>query len=204
MARKENVSATEQPEEHGPMLTMAAPDICSATDRTLYMDAKKKHFPKLIVHMEEFLVAWRAYAQKCRDWVSRLADEILSDSEMPAHPVAHGSRYVMQHPLAAFVYMRLFQISGAAVSKRNQNFGSQNPSWVLESGTGAVALGMEEDMDRLMSLLDRLLEKERSHAEQLRGEARILERDLSSLRDELNYAIAARRLRRRCDLVPFL
>ena len=202
-ARKENASATEQPDEHGPMLIIAAPDIRGTTDPILYVDAKKKHFPKLIAHTDDFLLAWRAHAQKCCDWVCRIAEEVLCDSEMPAHPISTGPRYVMHHRLATFVYMRLFNISGAAVSKRNQNFGSQSPSWVLESGTGAVALGTEEDMGRLMCLLDRLLEKERPTAALLRDEARVLEKELSTLRGELNYAIAARRLRRRCDLVPF-
>lgn len=202
-ARRENVGASQQPEEHGPMLTMVNPDIYRAIDRTLYVDAKKRHFPKLLVHTEDFLLKWSVHAERCLTWVSDLADEILTKSEMPPHSISTGSHYVMQHRLAVFVYMRLFQISGAAVSKRNQNFGSQGPSWVLESGTGAVALGTEEDMDRLMTLLDQLLEREKCTAKQLRDEATILESNLSRLCEELNYVIAARRLRRRCDLVSF-
>jgi hypothetical protein len=201
--RRENVSVTEQPDEHGPLLAMEAPDIRSATDQTLYADAKKNHFTKTIVHTEEFLAAWLAHASECRAWVSSLADEILAKSELPPQGASQGARYIMHYRLAAFVYMRLFHSSGAAVSKRNQNVGSQTSSWVLESGTGAVALGTEEDMDRIMSDLDQLVEREKGTAERLQKDARTLERKLSSLRGELNYAIAARRLRKRCDLVPF-
>jgi hypothetical protein len=201
--RKENVSVTEQPDEHGPLLTQVVPDVRTATDPTLYADAKKKHFSKLIVHADEFLAAWQAHAVECRTWVSSLADEILANSELPPHPALLGSRYIMQYRLAVFVYMRLFNSSGAAVSKRNQNFGSQTPSWVLESGVGAAAGGTEEDMDRIMSQLDRLVEREKGTAKRLHKDARALEQKLESLRGELNYAIASRRLRRKCDLVPF-
>jgi len=201
--RRENVSVTEQPEEHGFLLTIEAPDILSTTDQILYADAKKKHFPRLIVNTEEFLAAWLAHAGECRIWVLSLAEEILAKSELPPDTGSHGSRYIMQYRLAVFVYMRLFHSSGAAVSKRNQISSFEPPRWVLETGTGVAAEGTEGDMDRIMSGLDHLVETERVTAERLHNDARTLEQKLSSLRGELNYAVAARRLRRKCDLVPF-
>jgi hypothetical protein len=38
----------------------------------------------------------------------------------------------------------------------------------------------------------------------LQAKARVVEQKLSALHSELNYAIASRRLRKRCDLVPFV
>jgi hypothetical protein len=46
--RKENVSVTEYPNEHGPVLAKMTPDVMTATDPALYADARKKHFQKLM------------------------------------------------------------------------------------------------------------------------------------------------------------
>ncbi|HWO39441.1 MAG TPA: hypothetical protein VNO32_62505, partial [Candidatus Acidoferrum sp.] len=85
--RKENVSVTEYPNEHGPVLTKVVPDVMAATDPALYTDARKKHFRKVIKHTEEFLAAWKAHAEECYSWVLKLSEEILAEAKLPTHPV---------------------------------------------------------------------------------------------------------------------
>jgi len=197
--RKENVRVTEYPNEHGPVLTKVTPNIIAAADPALYTDARKKHFHKVINHTEQFLTAWEAHADECYAWVMRLSEEILSECNLPTHPAQYGSPYVMQYRLGVFIYRRLCHSLEMALSKRNQNVGY----WVLEGFDGTPAAGTEQDLNALLSYLDNLMERERSTADRLLRNARTLEQDLALLCSELNYAIAARRLRHTCDLVPF-
>lgn len=162
--RRKHVGITEQPDEHGPILALQAPDIQSDADQSLYADAKKNHFSNLIAHIEEFLAAWRAHAGQCHAWILSLSEEILAKSKLPEHTALQNARYVMQYRLAIFVYFRLFHISGAAAFKQNQSSGTQIPSWVLEIGSGRAAAGTEEEMDRVISLLEHLFERERDTA----------------------------------------
>src|ERR1700719_1392114 len=60
--RKENVSVTEYPNEHGPLLAKMTPNILTATDQALYTDAKNRHFRKVVNHTEQFLAAWDVHA----------------------------------------------------------------------------------------------------------------------------------------------
>jgi hypothetical protein len=196
--RKENVSVTEYPNEHGALLVIAAPDILGATDQALYADAKKKHFSKVIDHTEQFLIAWQAHAGECLAWVLKLTEEILAECKLPPYPVPYGAAYVMQYRLGVFIYRRLFHSVEFALSKRNQN-----PGWGLEGFDGTSAAGTEQELDAILILLNNLLVRERSSADRLIQSARVLEQRFSSLCSEINYAIAARRLRKRCDLVPF-
>jgi hypothetical protein len=196
---KENVSVTEYPNEHGPVLFKVAPAVKSASDPALFTDAKKKHFCKVINHVERFLTAWEAHAEECHAWVLRLSEEIRAECKLPTHPVPHGSAYVMQYRLGVFIYRRLCHSLEMALSKREQNIGY----WLLEGFDGTPAAGTEQELDKLLSYLDDLMVRERGVADRLLRNAQELEHDLSSLCMDLNYAIAARRLRGKCDLVPF-
>jgi hypothetical protein len=201
--RKQNVSVTEYPNEHGPVLAKVAPDVRTATDAALYTDAKKKHFREVINDTDKFLTAWDAHAEECYAWVMRLANEIVEECKLPTHPVPHGSTYVMQYRLGVFIYRRLCHSLEMALSKRCQT-PTQNPDyWVLEGFDGTPAAGTEQEMDALLKYLDTLMVRERATAERLLHRARVLEDNLKALLGQLNYAIAARRLLRNCDLVPY-
>lgn len=202
--RKENVSVTEYPNEHGPVLTKVVPDVMAATDPALYTDARKKHFRKAITHTEQFLTAWRAHADECYSWVLRLSEEILAETKLPTHPVQHGAAYVMHYRLAVFIYRRLCHSLEFALSKRNPNQSQNTTSyWVLEGFDGTPAAGTEQEMDALLIYLDDLMAREKGTAARLLRNAQALEQQLTLLRGELNYAVAARRLRHQCDLIPF-
>jgi hypothetical protein len=201
--RKENVSVTEYPNEHGPVLTKMVPDVMAATDPALYTDARKKHFRKVIKHTEEFLAAWKAHAEECYSWVLKLSEEILAETKLPTHPVQHGAAYVMQYRLGVFIYRRLCHSLEMALSKRNPNQTQSADYWVLEGFDGTPAAATEQKLDALLAYLDNLMVREKGTADRLLQNARGLEQQLTSLRAELNYAVAARRLRHKCDLVPF-
>jgi hypothetical protein len=197
--QNEKVSVTEPPNELGPGLSTIALDILSSTDPTFYADCKMRHFREQIAHTEEFLAEWCSHVDQCRAWVERLADEILLGSQLPPFPVTpRGSSYVMQYRLGIFVYRRLFRNLDYALFKDCQNL-----KWSILGFDGTSAEGTEQQMDAVLSLLDRLMEEEKNTADRLLKDARALEQNLSSLSRELGYAIAARRLHRHCDLVSF-
>ena len=81
--RKNEVSVTAYPTEQGPMLAKIAPNIRDSADAALYEDVKKKHFPEIAVHTEDFLAAWQAHADACCDWVKTLSEELLDKSQLP-------------------------------------------------------------------------------------------------------------------------
>jgi hypothetical protein len=200
--QKAKVSVTEYPTDQGPILVTVTPNIGGMADQALYVDARERHFRKLVLHVEQFLAEWQAHANACHTWVLGLSQEILDKCQLPEHPVSIGSDYIMQYRLAVFVYRRLFQSLDRALSKRNPNPGGAE-TWSIEGFDGTAAQGSERQIDTVLSELDRLIEREKSTADRLRADALALADRFSSLRAELSYAIAGRRLHKRCNFVPF-
>ena len=109
--------------------------------------------------------------------------------------------YVIHHKLAVFA-------AGLAQSQTATSWiqlHREHPPkvWLLEGFEGTTAEGSEQQLTAVVSVLDELVVAEKTVADRLQANARALENTLSSLCSELNYAIASRRLRKRCDLVPF-
>jgi len=194
--RRENAKVTEHQNEEGPLLRAISPDVRIVADQTLYADTKKKHFPKLISNAEQFSDAWCSHAQECRAWVLKMAEEILSKGNLPPFP--GSDTHVRHYSLGVFIYRRLFRTLDYSLFTRNQG-----SNWVLEGFDGATAVGTKQELDNLLCELDAIREREKATAERLLSQAQDLQRRLISLCGEFNYAIAARRLRHKCDLVPF-
>jgi hypothetical protein len=201
--RREDVRVTEYPNEHGPVLSKVVPDVMTATDPALYTDARKRHFREVINDTEQFVTAWKAHADECYSWVLGLSEEILAETKLPTRPVQHGGAYVMQYRLGVFIYRRLCHSLEMALSKRAPNQMENADYWVLEGFEGTPAAATEQKLDALLVYLNNLMVREKSTADRLQRNAHNLEQRLTSLRAELNYAIASRRLQHRCDLVPF-
>src|SRR4029077_15939293 len=107
-ARSAKLSVTEYPTQDGPILTKIAPDIRAATDPALYMDAKQRHFPRIVRNAEDFLTSWQTHVDACYVWVQGLSQEILDKSQLPEHSGAIVPAYIMHYRLGVFVYRRLF------------------------------------------------------------------------------------------------
>jgi hypothetical protein len=191
---------TQSPIDDGPILKSETPDVLASADITLYTDAKQRHFRKQIEHLERFLEAWHAHVEECRAWVSDMSNLILAESALPAHPSPTVGRYIMNQRLGVFLYRRLFHNLDNVLLK-SQNTPGVN-AWKLE-GFGALAGGIEQEIDDILACLNRLITNEKDHADLLLKKAAALEQVFSSLCRELNYAMASRALHRRCDLVPF-
>jgi hypothetical protein len=201
-SRKETASVTEHQTEDGPLLTMVLPDVKAGVDPALYADARKNHLSKLLKQAEVFSEDWRAHANECHAWVVHLADEILDKSQMEPFPVSQfGTPNVNHYKLGLFVYRRVFRFSEHSLLIHARNPPAQ---WVIEGFLGTSAEGTEEQLRALVCVLNDLIAREKNTAEHLQAKARLLEERLTLLCSELNYAIASRRLRKKCDLVPFV
>jgi hypothetical protein len=201
-SRKETASVTEHETEDGPLLAIALPNMKASVDPALYADARKNHFSKLLKQVEVFSEDWRAHGSKCHAWVVHLADEILAKSHMEPFPVPlFGTPNVNHYKLGLFVYRRLFRFAEHSLLLHARNPPTQ---WVIEGFLGTSAEGTEQQLRALVSVLDDLVAREKNTAEQLQEKAHLLEERLTLLGSELNYAIASQRLRKRCDLVPFV
>lgn len=200
--RREAADVTEHRIDDGPLLLIAAPNPNTGIDEALYLDAKKNHFPRVIEKVETFAHAWRSHATECHAWVARMADEILSKSGLQAFPVQqYGTPYVDHYKLALFIYRRLFPSTEHTLLVHVRNPPNQ---WVIEGFLGTSAEGSEEQLKALISLLNELVAREKPTADRLWLNSQNLAQGLSALLSEINYAIASRRLRKNCDLVPFV
>jgi hypothetical protein len=75
--------------------------------------------------------------------------------------------------------------------------------FILEGFEGTSARGTNQELTALVTVLDALMVTERSKADELLAEAQKLDQNLAVLVAEIDYAIAYRRLRKKCNLVPF-
>ncbi len=100
--------------------------------------------------------------------------------------------------LAVFVYKRLFHFAVPAL--RTSDDGTH---WALYGDVATLACGTGEQISGLVTQVNKLLVSEKSTAETLRSKFTHLQKGFQELMPMLEYAIAARRLRHRCDLVTF-
>jgi hypothetical protein len=196
--------ATEEQTEQGDVLFSPYPSgaIYAAIDRVLLEDAKKNHYRSEMTELQGFETKWAAFSSDCYAWVSKIAQEILVRSGLPAFPtrnLAPGFHpYVAQFRLAVFVYKRLFQQHAPALRVEQLT-----TDWVLQ-GDGTTALGTKEQIDGLLQHIQKLLETEQAVAQTLIDRAGVLQKDFQALQSKLEYAIASRRLHNGCDLVTLL
>jgi hypothetical protein len=180
------------------------PEALEAIDGVLYEDAKRIHFPNLILEIEAFSSSWAAHAERCRVWIERIAAEILKKSRLNAFQFPALAPYVMHYRLAVFAYRRLFHLKTRALSTTFQGqYWLLDGAPVLPDVTGAAAFATKEQLDALLVELDQVISSHLLHAQQLAKESKKLAHELQALRRAIEYEIAKTRLHGRCDLVTF-
>jgi hypothetical protein len=201
----EKAKATEEPREQGDILLGAFPSAAAfgSLDSTLLEDAKKNHFVDLMALGDRFATQWVAFTGECHTWALKVSREILARSGLPKFSPTRSSPgiqpYVMHYRLAVFVYKRLFRLHAPAL----REYGQQGDYFTLEGEGCIIALGSAEQLKRLTEHIDQLLESEEPTARALRDKAVVLQQNFQEIMPKLDYAIASRRLRKRCDLVTF-
>jgi len=150
----------------------------------------------------EFSEAWQRHVKECHAWVGHLSEEITKRSQMEPFPTAPTEQHFANpYKLAVFIYRRL--IGQHKYSLLQHALDHPPVQWILEGFEGTSARGTKQELETLVAVLDDLILTERNTADRLKSNARLIEKALDKLLSELNYAIASRRLRTKCDLVPF-
>ena len=204
----EKAAVTEAPTEEGDVLQGAFPGavVFAPLDSALLEDARKTHFSEQLSRIDRLYARWTAHSGECHRWVRKMAHEILTHSGLPAFPnrtapvYAPYSPYVMHYRLAVFVYKRLFRIGkGWLTTEPNSN----RSIWSVSGDGATLAMGSKEQIEKLVEILNALLESEEVTAGTLRYTAEKVQTEFLAALPALDHAIASRRLRGRCDLVTF-
>jgi hypothetical protein len=198
-----NVGVSEYPVTHGPVLRMREPEITVDRDvePSLLEDARGNHYPSLIPRWERFIAAVSKHSRDHREFVERLAEDILTSSGLPAHPSKErNGPYIMQLELALVVYGRLMKYGQAMLEVEDH---PHEASYLTCSNTARWAKGQPAQIRGIVQRMDSLISTNRDRAAQLERELAALAHEQSTLVALLSYEIAARKLPGRCRLVPF-
>jgi len=205
-AREFNPKAkvTQDPIEEGPVLLAAFPSakVFGPVDDVLLEDARKNHHRQAIAQADKLVSSWAVLAGDYHRWAMRVANEILTASGLPAFPNRERvlRPYVMQFQLAVFVYKRLVQQPTSAIEISSADaYGL----CIMNAGNHSAAVGTEAKMKELAELLDKLIAREEPQVRKFRETTAGLHEDYNKVIHGLDFAIASRRLRKRCDLVTF-
>ncbi len=200
----ERAGVTEEPTTDGEVLVAPFPTakVFGAIHSALLEDAHKNHYSQLIVRIEGFLSRWGKLLGMWHVWASEVSREILRRSKLDAYPPKGPTvrSYVMHHRLALFVYNRLAGFGMYSLTVEKLGDGT---ACVLSGGGTNLAFGSREQMEAIVSLLNKLLETERPRTAELRGKAAGFHEEFGKICSELDYALASRKPRGRCDLVKF-
>jgi hypothetical protein len=207
----DNAPVTELPTEEGFLLSAVFPTgwLFRGTEPALTEDVGRSHFPEVTEALNTFVQHWVLYSGECQSWVTRMATEILEGSCLPGFPnlspnpaaePGFAPPYVMHYKLAIFVYERLFGLPTSALQVGRLG---ETGSWAIDGASTTLAQGQKERLEELLEQLNDLLDSQRSVAERLLSQALELQQEFTQVSRLLHFAIASRRLRRRCDLVTF-
>jgi hypothetical protein len=200
----DNAKVTEAQKEERELLATAFPGVSvfGGVDSALLQDATRNHFRDLAGRIDSFVMECSAYGAECHSWTAGMAEMILKRSCLCPYPpkgTGPGPRfYVMHNRLAVFIFRRLYRMSAPGLIVEETNSG-----WGLHGETATLAFGEKSQVQSIADYLDGLLQSEADHARQLQLTLGKLQQSYNALMAELDFVIAARRLRKRCDLVPF-
>jgi hypothetical protein len=180
------------------------PGLFSAMDRALLEDARLVHYKKLMVEISGLASAWQAHVEKCSAWMFQMGWEILSASKMNPYEPPYTVPYVNHLRLAAWVYRRLFKLPTDALHQSNQGqYWSIEGAPTVPAQIGVSTMAPEEQNGLLLQAIDKITAENRARAIELQRESMAITNQAVYLRSKLEYEIAKKKLKGRCDLVRF-
>jgi len=200
------VRPTEDPATHGAILESVNPwtDILERIDRALLEDVKTKHFRQEVSEVLALAESWQLHSARCLKWVGEIAGKVLKESKMNPYAPPYDTPYVQHFRLGVFVCRRLFHLPTERLHKKSEGqYFSVVGAPTVPDVIGAAGLGEEAAVERLLEIVDHIIQDNRENAAQLLSEAKGIRARATILRDRLGLAIASKRLHGRCDLVPF-
>ncbi len=200
------VPAQEDAGKHGAVLESVNPwpAAFDEIDRALFEDAKAKHHRALISEVQAVAKAWEIHALRCLTWTGQMANMILAASKMNPYEPPYAAPYVLHLRLGGFVYRRLFGLPTEVLRKQSQGqFWSLEGAPTVPNVIGAASIAQEAEIERLIKVVNDCMVANREQATQLQNESDGIYNRSLALRSKLESALASKKLRKRCDLVPF-
>ncbi len=195
-----NAKVTEDAESLASLLVAVFPfsRIDEGIEPALLRDAQTHHYRELMQGVDTFVKDCIDYAGKCRDWVTSIAVEIPGACGLPPFVPNKTGPYVMNCLLAHFVYARVFQFPAGTLRKQEER-----DHWILTNGSYTAAVGGADQLDHLIEFLNRRVTLEKAQGAALLALEESLRTRFAKISGDLDFAIASRRLHKRCDLVSF-
>lgn len=195
-----SVRAEEPATTHGNYLVAKNPySVAGLMNQALLLDSVSTHHRRLMRSWIEFCDKWDKYRIELLDWIKSLEKQISERTALPITPTVVNGPYAMHLHLAVFIYERLFEIGGKSLNTGNMG----GARYSLFDGAANLATGTNEEIEGLLRLVNELLNSNREIAEILRHKLGRLELRIGELIRQVSVAIAAKKLRGRCDFVPF-
>jgi hypothetical protein len=184
-------------------LSTVAPhdEIFAAKPAGLLLDVRWRHHQALFDSIGSFLESWKKVAGDARQWVEKLADEILEVSELPAYPNTRNDGCVMHFAAAIYVYKRLCNSKTYALE-----YVPENRPTELRHGPEILVQGTPHQLSHVSQKMTEMI-RSATHQSEGKGvlaDIEVMHQKYRILRNELDLAIASQRLQGRCDLVPLL
>ncbi len=174
-------------------------------DRALFEDAKRVHYKKLMTEILALASSWGSHTERCRMWVAEMSNEILATSKMNPYAPPYASPWVNHLRLGLWIYGRLFQLPTEALRQANQGkYWSIEGAPTVPNQIGSAALAMEVQNTLLLQKIEEITAANRQRAVELQGQSEEITSQAVRLRSMLEYEIAKKKLRGRCDLVKFI
>lgn len=195
-----SVRAEEPATTHGNYLVTRDPySVAGQMNQALLLDSISSHHRRLMRSWIEFCKQWDEYRNELLDWIKSLEKQISEQTVLPVTPTIVNGPYAMHLNLAVFIYERLFELGGKYLNTSNMG----GARYSLFDGAANLATGTNGEIDALVRVVNDLIYSNRDFAKQLRQKSKDLELRINELVSQVSIAVAAKRLRRRCDLVPF-
>ena len=173
-------------------------------DCALFQDAKDGHYSAILLKFLMLAGSWKVHCQRCVNWISEISDGILKTSQMNSYPSSIVPPYVLDLRLGVFVYRRLFDLDTGALRKQPQGqYWSIEGAPTVPNVMGSACMANEDEIERLLEIVNQSITSNREYAAQLKDEAQQIHDHAVELRRKLELAIASKKLRKSCDLVPF-
>ncbi len=133
-----------------------------------------------------------------------MGNEILVSSKMNPYGQTNSPPYVNHLRLGLWIYGRLFRLPTEALRQSNQGtYWSIEGAPTVPNEIGNATLAYEGQNNLLLQKIDEITSANRERAAELQRESESITTQAVRLRSKLEYQIAKKKLRRRCDLVKF-
>ena len=173
-------------------------------DRAMFEDANRIHYKELLAEILALASSWESHTERCRVWIAEMGNEILVSSKMNPYGQTNSPPYVNHLRLGLWIYGRLFRLPTKALRQSNQGtYWSIEGAPTVPNEIGNATLAYEGQNNLLLQKIDEITSANRERAAELQRESESITTQAVRLRSKLEYQIAKKKLRRRCDLVKF-